>query len=70
MPEAKAIPLCYAMAVKSGLPYVVLRKTRKPYMAGAISAEVVSITTGRTQTLWLDGRDIAKVAGKQAVGGG
>jgi len=66
-PEAKSIPLCYAMSAKSSLPYVVLRKTRKPYMTGAISYEVVSITTGRPQTLWLDGRDIAKVRGKKGV---
>ncbi|NUQ38716.1 MAG: adenine phosphoribosyltransferase [Caldilineales bacterium] len=67
VPEAKALPLCYAMAVKSGLPYVVLRKACKPYMTGAISAEVVSITTGQPQMLWLDGRDIAKVQGKQVL---
>lgn len=66
-PEAKSIPVCYAMSVKSGLPYVVLRKTRKPYMTGAISQEVVSITTGRPQTLWLDGRDIPRVQGKNGV---
>lgn len=66
-PEAKSIPLCYAMSVISGLPYVVLRKTRKPYMTGAISYEVISITTGRPQTLWLDGRDIDKVRGKKGV---
>ncbi len=66
-PEAKSIPLCYAMAVKSGLPYVVLRKTRKPYMTGAISYEVISITTGKPQTLWLDGRDIDKVRDKKGV---
>ncbi|MCP4164691.1 MAG: adenine phosphoribosyltransferase [Chloroflexi bacterium] len=66
-PEAKSIPLCYAMSVKSGLPYVVLRKTRKPYMTGAISDEVVSITTGRPQTLWLDGRDVAKVRSRNGV---
>ena len=66
-PEAKSIPLCYAMSAKSGLSYVVLRKTRKPYMTGAISHEVISITTGKPQTLWLDGRDIAKVRGKKGV---
>jgi adenine phosphoribosyltransferase len=66
-PEAKSIPLCYAMAVRSGLSYVVLRKTRKPYMTGAIGHEVVSITTGEPQTLWLDGRDIAKVRGRKGV---
>lgn len=67
VPEAKAIPVCYAMSVISGLPYVVLRKTCKPYMTGAVSAEVLSITTGKPQTLWLDGRDIPKVAGKKIV---
>lgn len=66
-PEAKAIPLCYAMSVKSGLPYVILRKSRKPYMTGAISAEVTSITTGQPQTLWLDGKDIAVVSGKNGI---
>jgi adenine phosphoribosyltransferase len=66
-PEAKSIPLCYAMAVKSGLSYVVLRKTRKPYMTGAISHEVISITTGMPQTLWLDGRDIDKVRDRKGV---
>ncbi len=66
-PEAKSIPLIYAMSVKSGLPYVVLRKSRKPYMTGAISAEVISITTGQPQTLWMDGRDIERVQGKKVV---
>ncbi len=65
--EAKSIPLIYAMSVKSGLPYLVLRKSRKPYMTGAISAEVISITTGQPQTLWMDGRDIERVRDKQVV---
>ncbi len=64
-PEAKSIPLIYAMAVKSGLPYVVLRKSCKPYMTNAISAEVKSITTGQPQTLWMDGRDIERVKDKK-----
>jgi len=65
--EAKSIPLIYAMSVKSGLPYLVLRKSRKPYMTGAISTEVVSITTGKPQTLWMDGRDIERVHGRKVV---
>ena len=65
--EAKSIPLAYAMSVKSCLPYAVLRKSRKPYMTGAISAEVISITTGKPQTLWMDGRDIARVQGKNVL---
>ncbi len=66
-PEAKSIPLIYAMSVKSGLPYVILRKNRKPYMTGAISAEVISITTGQPQTLWLDGRDIERVQNRNVI---
>lgn len=66
-PEAKSIPVCYAMSAKSGIPYVVLRKTRKPYMTDAVSYEVVSITTGKPQTLWLDGRDLSKVRHKKGV---
>jgi len=58
-PEVKAIPLAYALSVRLGIPYVVARKTLKPYMIGAISAEVLSITTGKPQTLYLDGKDLA-----------
>lgn len=66
-PEAKSIPLCYAMSVKSGLPYAVLRKSFKPYMLGSIGEEVVSITTSAPQKLWLDGKDIARLQGKRVV---
>ena len=60
-PEAKSIPLAYELSVVTGLPYVVLRKTRKGYMGETISAETVSITTGRKQTLFLDEKDIPLV---------
>ncbi len=66
-PEAKSLPLCYAMSVKSNLPYAVLRKSFKPYMLDSISEEVISITTGAPQKLWLDGKDIARVQGKRVV---
>lgn len=66
-PEAKSIPLCYAMSIKSLLPYAVLRKSFKPYMLGSISEDVVSITTGVPQKLWLDGKDIERVRGKRVV---
>ncbi len=65
--EAKGIPLIYEMSALMGLPYVVLRKTYKSYMGNAISAETKSITTGKTQTLYLDEKDIATVAGKQVI---
>src|SRR5512135_1921304 len=65
--EVKSIPLAHALSVRMGIPYVVARKTRKPYMVGATSVEVLSITTGAPQTLWLDGKDHALVHGKRLV---
>jgi adenine phosphoribosyltransferase len=65
--EVKSIPLAHALAVRMGLPYVVARKTRKPYMVGAISVEVLSITTGAPQLLWLDGKDLHLVKGKRIL---
>jgi adenine/guanine phosphoribosyltransferase-like PRPP-binding protein len=65
--EVKSIPLAHALAVRMGLPYVVARKTRKPYMVGAMSVEVISITTGSPQLLWLDGKDLGLVKGKRII---
>ena len=65
--EAKSIPLAHAMAVESGLPYVVLRKSYKPYMGETVSAETLSITTGQPQTLYLDEKDIVLVRGQNVV---
>jgi adenine phosphoribosyltransferase len=65
--EVKSIPLAHALAVRMNLPYVVARKTRKPYMVGAINVEVVSITTGTPQLLWLDGKDLRLVKGKRIL---
>lgn len=55
--EAKSMPLVYEMSALMGLPYVVLRKSYKTYMGDALSAETVSITTGKKQTLYLDEKD-------------
>lgn len=65
--EAKSIPLAYALAVEAKKPYVILRKTYKPYMGDAIQAETLSITTGQPQTLILDEKDRGIVEGKRAV---
>ncbi len=65
--EAKSIPLAYALSVATGLPYVVLRKTHKPYMGDALSAETLSITTGKPQTLYLDEKDRSTVHGRNVV---
>ena len=65
--EAKSIPLCYALSVESKLPYVVLRKSYKPYMGDAVSAETLSITTGQPQTLYLDEKDRVLIDGQKVV---
>ena len=65
--EVKSIPLAHAVAVRMKMPYVVARKTKKPYMVGATSVEVLSITTGTPQTLWLDGKDLGLVQGKRII---
>ena len=65
--EAKSIPLAYALSVESGLPYLVLRKSHKPYMGDALSAETLSITTNKPQTLYLDEMDREAIAGRRVV---
>ncbi len=65
--EAKSIPLAYAVSVESGKPYIVLRKSYKPYMGEALSVETLSITTGKPQTLFLDERDRLMMHGKRVV---
>ncbi len=66
-PEAKSIPLAHSMSVEMGIPYVVLRKSHKPYMGDALQSETLSITTGKPQTLFLDEKDRELVAGKRVV---
>ncbi|HRQ37502.1 MAG TPA: phosphoribosyltransferase family protein [Chloroflexota bacterium] len=65
--EAKSIPLIYEMSALMGLPYIVLRKSYKSYMGDAISAETISITTGKPQTLYLDEKDRAIVQGRRVI---
>lgn len=65
--EAKSIPLIHTLAEETKKPYVVLRKNYKSYMGNAISAETVSITTNSTQTLYLDSKDLALVAGRRVT---
>jgi adenine phosphoribosyltransferase len=65
--EAKSIPLIHALSVITGKSYVVLRKAYKPYMGNALQAETLSITTGATQTLYLDEKDLELIAGKKVV---
>jgi adenine phosphoribosyltransferase len=65
--EAKSIPLAYALSVETKKPYVVLRKTYKPYMGDALKAETLSITTGQPQTLILDEKDVELMKDKKVV---
>lgn len=66
-PEAKSIPLAHALSVEMGIPYVVLRKSYKPYMGDALRSETLSITTGEPQTLYLDEKDRNLIAGKNVA---
>lgn len=65
--EAKSIPLAYALSVETKKPYVILRKSYKPYMGDALKAETLSITTGQPQTLILDEKDRELIEGKKVL---
>jgi adenine phosphoribosyltransferase len=65
--ETKSIPLAHDLSAIMGIPYVVLRKTLKPYMGDALSSETLSITTGAPQTLYLDEKDRALIAGRRVI---
>jgi adenine phosphoribosyltransferase len=65
--EAKSIPLAYALSAEMKKPYVILRKTYKPYMGDALRAETLSITTGQPQTLILDEKDRELLKGRKVL---
>lgn len=65
--EAKSIPLAHALSVVTGKPYVILRKSYKPYMGNALRTETLSITTGQPQTLFLDEKDRELIKNKRVV---
>ena len=65
--EAKSIPLAHMLAVETGKPYVILRKSYKPYMGDAIQSETLSITTGKPQTLYLDEKDRDLIEGANVI---
>lgn len=65
--ETKSIPLAHALSVVMKKPYVIFRKSYKPYMGSALHTETLSITTGEPQTLYLDEKDIALIKGKNVV---
>lgn len=65
--EAKSIPLAHALSVEMKKPYIVLRKTYKPYMGEALKAETLSITTNQPQMLVLDEKDREMMKGKNVM---
>ena len=66
-PEAKSIPIAYAISVVTGKPYAVLRKNYKLYMGDATIAKTLSITTGKPQTLILDEKDAELIKNKKVI---
>ena len=66
-PEAKSIPVAYALSVVTGKPYAVLRKNYKHYMGDATIAKTLSITTGAPQTLILDEKDSDLIKNKKVI---
>jgi adenine phosphoribosyltransferase len=64
-PEAKAIPLAHELARLLSRPYIVLRKSVKPYMTGAISEPLAALTSSGSDWLWLDPLDAKRVDGKR-----
>lgn len=65
--ETKSIPLIYHLSLLTKKPWVILRKEYKPYMGDALSAETLSITTGKAQTLFLDEKDRTLLSGKRVI---
>ncbi len=65
--ETKSIPLIYHLSMLTGKAWVVLRKEYKPYMGQALSAETLSITTGKPQTLYLDEKDQHLVRDRRVI---
>lgn len=67
-PEAKAIPIIHEMARQSGRnDYMLARKAAKAYMDGVFSVTYESITTKGSQSLFMDGADAKKMAGKRVL---
>lgn len=66
--EAKGIALTFEMSRLLGMKeFIVARKSRKPYMQGAVSCTVSSVTTQAKQTLYLNGADAEKIRGKRVA---
>lgn len=65
--ESKGIPLAYEMSRQCGKKYILARKSIKLYMKKPVGVEVKSITTAKTQTLYLDETDKEFLKGKKVA---
>lgn len=66
--ESKGIPLIHEMARLDGnRRYILARKVPKLYMQHPMRVTVRSITTAAEQTLYLDGQDAQRIAGKRVL---
>jgi len=66
--EAKGIPLAQQLATALEMPrYIVLRKSKKSYMANTLRQQVKSITTDSKQMLYLDQTDRTLLEGKKVA---
>lgn len=65
--ETKSVPLAHALSVVAQKPYIILRKSYKPYMGDALQSETLSITTGEIQNLFLDEKDRNLIRGKKVI---
>lgn len=66
--EAKGIPLIYEMARQTNAEkYLIARKSPKLYMKNPNKVEVQSITTEKSQTLYIDKDDADYMMGKRVV---
>lgn len=68
MPDGKAQALLHVMGRLSGLPTIIARKEKKPYMAEpVVGVSVQSITTQRTQELFLGADDAERLHSRKAA---
>lgn len=66
--EGKSIPLVYEMASQEEVPYIILRKTCKPYMGEKVlSTRLKSTTTPDIQELYLDNKDLKWITNKRLI---
>ena len=66
--ECKGIPLAHDMAsIHGDKKYFVARKSKKLYMSNIFETTVNSITTAKSQTLYLDGEDAKLINGKRIL---